>query len=576
MTHPASSGQMHAALNAIEQLRRQQDQFAQEQVKLVGQVGYVAATQDAARSELQDLREQFLEYVRKDELAKNKQDARTELLAVRDELQTGFGHFGDVRRLATGILQAMDAGVVTQGTIRQLSEELMVSTPRYWLAPALVAIASWIRDDRVLAERALAEAIRRDNDKTSLFFALVLRRNGRNAATARWLRQYVVRQDPSSLSREFTTVLDAVATGVFGHEAQPLVREHVSTWLEQLNDRQPVVDAQVRRWRELIDEMRGPVDPSITLLPKISPTWPQLADVYRGATVFGRAEVFFRGLMEGPLEQRPELSGRVDDILNSLATNYDVEEAPLRRREAQLQAVIDHEGDKAAAAKASKDAAFDNDVDFLTLVTNSAFYPEQMGVSQYTQRWSVSLAKPWIVQGVGQLGVANRGALPAAVDLELEGWSARLDGRASERDLVQGLSGHIDAETERAVANVRFTGGPLTAAVFGGITTMIGIFVGIGGSPGGFAFFLILGLTLGGWSAYQARGIPARKAELRKQGAARKANAVATLRGAIAETVDWRASWASELAKEATLCAYLNSLGSDGYLGVAPDQTGRG
>jgi hypothetical protein len=577
MSTPASHGDVRQVLNAVAQVRGKQEMLAEAQVRLDNKVTQVAATQDATRSELHDLHARFLDYVRKDELMQALQVAQNELQTIRQELETKYGHYADVRRQVTGVLQAMDAGVVTQRTIRDASEQLMIDTPRYWLAPALVALASWLRDDRVVAERALGEALRRDNDKTSLFFALVLRRNGRNAATARWLRQYVVRQDPSALSREFTVVLDAVATGVFGHEAQPLIHKHMHTWLALIGEDRSVVDAQVRRWRELIDGMRGPLDGSIVVLPEISPTWPQLVALYQGATVFGRAEAYLRGLMEGPLEQRPELGGRVDDILNTLVANYDQEEMPLRRQEAEKLAIIAHEGDKEAARKDSAEAAFDEKVDVLTLVTNAAFFPQQMGASQATRRWSVSLAKQWILDASGQLEAANRQSLPSAVELSLERWTGRIDGQSTERDLVNSLGQHIDTETQRAIDAVKFADGPLFAAVSAGVLMLIGVLVGLSAhSVGGFVFFLICALACGGWAAYKASELPARREELRRRGIQRRANAIAKLRGAIAETVDFRRAWQAELAKGAALRAYVSAFNSDSYVGIAPDQTGRG
>lgn len=575
MTTPASHGQMNNALRQLDAVLRNQDILATAQVQLQGKINQVSATQDAARSELQDLRDRFLDYVRKDELKQNKLDAQNDLITVRQQLETDFRHYGDVRRHATGVLQALDAGIVTQGTIRQVSEELMLNTPRYWLAPALVALASWIRDDQPLAERALGEAIRRDNDKTSLFFALVLRRHGRNAATARWLRQYVVRQDPTKLPREFTIVLDAVATGALGHEAQPLIHEHVERWLAELGDDQTVVDAQVQQWRTLIGNMRGPVHPGIKLLPQVSPTWPALADVYQDATVFGNATAYFHDLMDGQLQQRPELAGRVDDILNSLVKNFDGEEMPLRRKEENLQAIIENEGDRDAAAKSTKEAAFDSTGDFLTLVTKSAFYPEQMGTSQATQRWSIAMAKPWITQAVGQLEAANRRSLPNGVELAIDGWHGRIDGQSREQGMINSLAAFVDAQTQKAIAAVRFTGGPLAAAIVAGAIAVIGLLIGFGGSIGGMVFMLLVAFGIGGWSAYQGRGLPARREELRRAGEQRRTNDIATLRGAIAEVVDWRRGWSAELGREPGLLAYLNSLGANGYHGIAPDQTGR-
>ncbi len=566
--------QLGSLKRAVDRVQAAQEQIKHNQEVIHGTVVQVAAVQDATRNDLTSLRDRFEDFLRRDELNNNLQLAQTEIVAVRQELTTEYGHFGDVRRLATGTLQALDVGIVSNGTMRQLSEELMLTTPRYWLAPALVAIAAWIRDDETLARRALGEAVRRDNDKSSLFFALVLRRHQRNVATGRWLRQYVARQDPAALSREFTVVLDAVATGAFGLEAKPLVLAQLSEWYDKLVCDQAAVDRQVRRWQESIDGLRGRIDSRYTVLPKISPTWPVLKDLYEGATVHGIADARFRKMFAGPLPQSDDLHRKVDDILSGLVTNYDVEEAPLRYKEAGLQAVIDAAGDKAEAAKAMlrEDPVHAETVDLLTLVSNAALYAEKAGVSPGTRRFAVVLAKKWIVQADGQLEARNLSTMPAAVELDLEGWQGRIDSRTSENQLVQGLAQHVDAETERAVAQVRFAGKPLAATIFAGIALVIAVIAAATNAVGFGVFMLLVAAACGGWAGYQAHSLPRIRADIRARGEQRRANAVAQLRGGIAEVVDFRAEWERELAKAAPFRQFMDQLNAEAHVAMAPDQ----
>ncbi|MGW3992438.1 hypothetical protein ACWEF6_03020 [Amycolatopsis sp. NPDC004772] len=566
------SRQLNDVSRAVGQLTASQDALHQQQAVLQQSIGQVAVAQDRTQGELLGLRAEFTEFLRRDELRHNLQVAHTEIIQVRQELETNFGHFAEVRRLATGALQALDVGIVTHGTMRQLSEELMLVTPRYWLAPALVAVAAWIRDDPDLAQKALVETTRRDNDKAALFFALVLRRHQRNEATARWLRQYTARQDPTGLSREFTVILDAVSTGAFGHESKHLVMRQLGEWYERLADDRAIVDRQVDRWARLLDGDRRPVDPRYTVLPDISPTWPQLKELYEGATVHRTAEERFRGLFTGELPQSEDLRKRVDDILDGLVTGYDVEEAPLRRKEHELQEIVKADGDKTKAAKAVQTAAplHEETVDFLTLVSNAAVGDSRTGTSPGTQRFAVALAKDWIVEGAGRLEAANVAAQPAAVEFRLEGWSARIDQTTGEADLVTGLAAHIDAETEAAVAKVRFTGPPLASAITAGMVLLLALWAGLAHNPGLAVFFLLATAGLAGWSAYQARALPARRQELRRQGEQRRAVAVAQLRGGIAELVDLRAEWERELALAEALRSYLNRLNSTAFAAPAP------
>ncbi len=548
-------------------IEHQLDQLGHQQTVLQSTVHHVSTAQDHARSELNDLRAQFTEYLRRDELGRNLQLAQTQIVAVCQQLDTEYGHYKDVRRHATGTLQAMDVGVVTHDTLQGVSEELMLATPRYWLAPALVALASWIRDDRTLADRALAEALKRDNDKTSLFLALVLRRHERSATVARWLGQYLARQDPRQLPKEFTVVLDAMVTGALGPAAKPLVLEATGEWFQYLVADPAAVDAQVARWRDLINGLQRPIGGAFTVLPAISPTWPLLESLYAGATVHGQAEVLFRGRLEGTLQPDPDLRSRVDGILDSLVGNYDAEEAPLRRKEAELQAVVDHGGDKEAAARASaaEAAVHDTTTDYLTLLSNAAFYPDKVGATAGSQRLAISLMRDWIVQAAGQLEAANVQAFPRSVELQLEGWSGEIDGSATEDTLVASVAQHVQAETDAQVAAVRFTGGALAAAVGAAVAVVIGL-LSLAGAVGFGVFCLLLAAASGGYAAYAYRALPARRAAIRQAGERRKTAAVAQVRGAVAEAVDWRRAWEAELGKAAVFREYLNSLNRDAFI----------
>ena len=103
--------------------------------------------------ELQELRQRFEEYVEQAERAVNIQRAETKLSGLKADLDREFGHHNVVRRTSIGVLQAFDIGNVTNRTVGRISEELMIQTPRYWLAPALVALAAWSRDDEEMAKR---------------------------------------------------------------------------------------------------------------------------------------------------------------------------------------------------------------------------------------------------------------------------------------------------------------------------------------------------------------------------------------------------------------------------------------
>ena len=564
----AQSYQVNAVKRAVDEANERLRDLKVQQVQLEQVVDHVASTQDVTRSELQELRTLFDSFLLRNELQHNLELAQTQIIAVRQELETKFGHFAEVRRLATGTLQGMDAGIVKHETLQAVAEELMVTAPGYWLAPALVGLAAWIRDDEQLARRALGEALRRDNDKTSLFFALVLRRQQRDHATARWLSQYVVRQDPVRLSQEFTVVVDAAATGALGPEAKPLVMGHLTEWYERLCADPTVVAAQVGRWRQLIDGMRSPHPPTLTVLPAISPTWGLLKELYERATVHGRAEAHFRAVFDRPLRHDPKLAVRVDEILANLVGSFDTAEYPHRRREIELDKIIEHGGDKKAAGAATAAALslHEETVDFLTLLTNAGFFPDRVGASDGTQRLAIALAKDWIVAADGQLEASTLAAMPGGVELAVEGWTGTIDQNASEQQLVMGVRDHVDAETRAQIEAVRFTGGPLVAAFVAGIAVFLALVTVANGGTGGALFFLVGAMGFGGFAAVQYRNLQPRRDHLRQLGERRKALAIEQVRGAIAETLDWRTAWEREMDRAAGFRHYMNALTRDAFV----------
>src|SRR5690606_24395303 len=164
---------------------------------------------NANETALATLLQEFQKFREADEKVKSVQLAETRLVKLRQELEQRFGHYDEVRRAATGIIQAVGIGVVQHDTVRAVSEEQMILTPRYWLAPAVVALAAWARDERALTQRAVDEAVRRSALKACLFFALVCRRAGRFAAARAWLEQYFGLVDPRQIRREMAVLIEA-------------------------------------------------------------------------------------------------------------------------------------------------------------------------------------------------------------------------------------------------------------------------------------------------------------------------------------------------------------------------------
>ncbi|MDX3416742.1 hypothetical protein PV661_21080 [Streptomyces sp. MD20-1-1] len=524
-----------------------------EQVGSVsGQVQAVEANQQQTRSELQQLRDEFVAFVRTAQLTAHVQRAETRIGTIQDQVDHEFGHHKTVRRTAVGMLQAFDLGLVSEDNVRAVGDQLMIQTPRYWLAPALVALASWSADDRALCEKAVEEAFRRSPDRTSLFFALVLRRQNRREASVRWLRHYLLAQDPAALGREFAVILESIAQGAFGLAGRELLNSTLAGWRETLMDSAEGQQKQIDRWREEIESL---VQPSAAgefpRLAQICPQWPQLDAVLSRARAQQTVLDKYRAIMEREYQPSDRLEDAVDDILDQLVSEYDNEELPLRRDLAFNQAVIDHGGDLDAARHAADadSASYEETLDYLTVQTTAALNPAAIGTSPATQRLSVAACQEWFLQAHAGFTRDYRAAVPQDVQAQFgtsytvaaktfqlppwQGWFAR-----PLPELEQSLATHWDQHMEPFIAAYAYPWGkkaaPLAMVVAGTL-----LIVGLISLPTALVTAAVVG---GVWGLVLRNGAQAAQRlqdNVRQILQQAKLESLHHLRAAAAELTDW-------------------------------------
>jgi len=478
-----------------------------------GRVAHVQSKQEAIAHDLSGLAAEFAAFVEADAQQKQLQLAETRIVKVRQELETRFGYYAEVRRRATGILQALDTGLVTHDTIQLTTEDLMMSAPGYWLAPALVALAAWIRGDWETAQRAVAESLRRDDYKASLYFSLILHRYGRRAAVV-WLHRFFAHQDPAALDREFVVLLDVVANGFFGPEARSVSDEYIAQWVMELSHQPGFMAEQERRWVTALDALRPSVDVgAYGVVARYSPSWNAMRESLSYARLHGRVVAYFRDMFEGEIVPLPRLAAELDVLLASLVTNFDDEELPLRQQERELQLIIDTDGDRGAAQRklAAERSAFAEKVSFTVLLTNAAMHPEISKASLATQRYGVALSRDWIVGAHETLTRTGRALVPGDIVLTLEGWQGTTRDGLNERELAASLGEHLRRAHDEATAKVKLSTVAVMAPYVGGLLLLYAVI----------AWVSVLALLAGTGAAiywYVERGsVEKRKAQLAKE-----------------------------------------------------------
>jgi hypothetical protein len=532
-------------------------------------VDFVAQQQVATTQKIEELYADFQEFKAADLKAKAKQFAQTQVIEVRQKIEKEFGHYDEVRRITTGILQATDAAIVRQETMRQATENLMMLVPGYWLAPAIVALGQWIGDNRAIAEKALAEAIRRDDSKTSLFFALICRRAGRAEANAQWLRRYFQIQNPHAMDREVVVMLDALANGVFGGAALAACSEVIERWLTELEEQAGFPEEQRKRWAGALDILAPNVrDNEYPTLPNHTPAWAALCQALSRARRNDVALSFFENIFAGETTVPPSLESSVDELLNSLVKNFDEEELPLRREMRQLELTIDEHGDENAARRrynAESDSLAEQ-TNFAAMLTNAAMNPEQFGATRATRRYAISLSRDWILNAHHDLVARDRAEVPMQIELGCGSWKGQSVDGSNEAQLVADLNSHYANRIEEAVNAVKLSPGAWITLIGGGL---LGFVILVSGA---ILVGLVIAAIAGAYFYWQYSNLDKRRIEVREALEKERDQALQILHACLAELADLRRELAREDARSNEVTAFLESLTSAQFVLSGPDK----
>lgn len=447
--HPtANVSRMADAVNAMQ---AQVVHLSDEVVQVNNQVESIQGT-------FQEFLNQFRTFVEQDRKQRRLHEALEDRVILQDTLNTKFGRHQRVRHFVKGILQATDSSLVAKETISESTEELMLAVPHYWLVPALVALAAWINDDRDLAERALREAMVRDDEKTSLLFALICRRASRNQACNTWLHRYFAMQDPMNIERKLIIVLDAYANGLFGADSHGLCATQIGDWIAEMEDTVGFRENQVARWETAIEgKVTNKSHKNYPYLEKYSKDWPLICKALNNAGLHKEMHEYVSNVFEQPLGETQDLKNQLDELLESLVSNYDSEELPYREQFHYAELVIESKGDTVEADRkfASASTAFEERSDLTQLLTNAAMNPELVHASPATQKLSMAISRDWLIEAYNNVTVKNRNSIIGDINFEIEGFNGSTMDGSNEEELCHALDRHFTTIKDGRIAEVK-------------------------------------------------------------------------------------------------------------------------
>ena len=411
-------------------------------------------------SELNELRTLFDKFMNDSKRATTLQKAATELIRVRQELEQSFGGYKIVRETMLGVLQATDLAIVKKTTISQVTEELMLTTPDYWLAPCLIAVAGWIGNDRDLANRAIKEAIKRDEEKTALTMALICRRNNRKDTCFEWLSIYFAKQSAANFTESNFTYLNAYLNGVFGDDTNHMCEDYVSKWLREIQGNGDSFEReQVDLWREYCKNFTVDIESQFPVMKSSVREYADIANYASRIYSVGYISNNFSKIQNFQIDNE-KLKRDIDQTLVSLISRCDDREEPLRKEEKYLQAIRYFDGDIEAAKQSVLEAdrkRTEETIDLVGRMTNIVMKSPDASPSE--KKTSVAFLSSYIRNGFYEYITEKKNAFPKQITLTVDSWVGVTTDCTNADSLHHSYETHMRNECQKAV-NDAYAKGP--------------------------------------------------------------------------------------------------------------------
>lgn len=461
----------------VSRLERKIDNLRAETDQLNALMRDSRAAIETANKNILILSQKFDEMVNEQRRQAALQQAMTELVRVRQELEQNFGNHKIVRETMLGVLQATDLALVKKSTISRVSEELMLSTPDYWLAPCLIAVAAWIGNDRDLAERAIAEAVKRDEEQTAITMALICRRNNKVDLCYEWLARYFEHQSAANISEGSFAYIDAYANGVFGPDKKHMCDDYMARWMNEIRGNSSTLEAsQEKIWNAYCGRFNQNIARIYPDLSETAVEYERISDYVGRILAVDPIAENLTGINNAYVDHN-KLKADIDSRLMSIIAKHSEKEEPLRKEEEYLQAVKYFEGDTAAAKQSMLKLEQDRKQSRMNLIeqmSNVILTDKEVSPSQ--RKTALSFLSGHIRNGFNSYITEKKAAFPNHITLSLDGWNGvTVDGnnavelsRNYENAMLQNRMAEIEA-AKKDKEKVFFISA-IVAAVLGAIS----------------------------------------------------------------------------------------------------------
>lgn len=393
-------------------------------------------------NELNDEIKSLVKEIRETTIINN---ARQNIMFNNDQINKKYGYFDIVRRRVESLIDAVENSAINKDSLVKLREDLLLNNPNYWLSNALSSLISWILNDKENTYKELNNALKKNKQKTSLFFCLINLRFKRKSTSLNWLNNYLNNEDPTNLSSDFITVLDLVSNNSFGNEGKQIIINKISVWFKRLASDNQINSEEVNKWINYINKME---DDNINL-PYLSILSDESVILKNNLEITSSYKNMLNKLKSITMKKTD--SKKVDEVINNLIYEYESEEEIFKKDNLKNNLIIECNGDREKALEIfeNEQNIYSEKVNLIQLLNNIVIYSERYKVCDETIKFSLSLIKNSILTAYE---VINKNIIEPSIKINIDDFSANYDDKMNTESKINSyLDNKIKSQTKNII-----------------------------------------------------------------------------------------------------------------------------
>lgn len=363
-----------------------------------------------------------------------KQIAHENILRIDQTIKEQFSDHVTIRRTVLGVIRDFDINLIRNSTIQELSEELWITSSRYWLSYALLAITAWVNNYPELANNALSECARKDQIKSTLFFCLLNFRFSRIEPAKLWFYEYLRTVDPRIMQQETAVLLQSYLDGIFGKskELENEVTKLIDSWINQINADQQVNAELVNAYSVYIENLRPKAQFDYPAISKFCANVNEVQQAYHEVNKFDFLIDYVKSLdVETNVQTDSNYKSRVDSILINLVSNYDKEELELKNLQEYYRCIIENDGNisKAETDYQARQALQTEGFNIGKQMLRWAIYDDSQQTNVQVRKFGFKNTRSWFRTAITNWSTKLKESFPEKYNLKVDSWRGVSSGQ---------------------------------------------------------------------------------------------------------------------------------------------------